>query len=237
MMKNNLKSMVIKAISIGFVCLAAYNAVLFALCGFENHGGAFWSSYTFMMLGFVSLTISALLLKFRQYQPKDWLLGYPIFKHCTIYIALELAVSILFVALDYKQCPWAIAFAVQLILFSVHLVFVISCFLAKEKIEEVTTKVKESTSFFKFLKIDAETVAENSSDENVKAAFLKLADEIHYSDYVSNPALENLEKQISDLINESNVCVSVNDNETALKNCKKAMILLSERNKKCQALK
>lgn len=224
-------------IAMGGICFVAYNAVLFALCGFKGHGGAFWTSYVFMLLGFATLTVSSILMKYKGYQPKDWLLGYPILKHCTIYITIEAIASILFMVLDYWQCPWAIAFAVQVILLAVHLVFIISCFIAKEMIENVQANVKENTSYFKLLKTDAETVAENAQNPEVKAAFAKLAEQIRYSDYVKAPALEGLEKQISDLINDSNACIVLNDYETALSNCKKAMILLSERNKKCQALK
>lgn len=224
-------------ILIGAICFLTYNIVLFILCGFTDHGGAFWCSYVFMLLAFITLAVSLIFLRYKDYQPKDWLLGYPILKHCTIYIILESIVSVLFMILDYQKCPWVLAFAVQMILFAVHLVFIISCFLAKEMIEDVQIKVKADTSYFKLLKADAEMAAENCKDREVKQAFMKLAEQIRYSDYVRNPALEPLERQISDLVSEANIFLSLNDEKSALDNCKKAMLLLLERNKKCQALK
>lgn len=224
-------------ILIGAICFLTYNIVLFVLCGFADHGGAFWSSYVFMLFAFITLAVSLIFLRDRDYQPKDWLLGYPVLKHCTIYIILESIVSVLFMILDYQQCPWVLAFTIQMIFFAVHLVFIISCFLAKEMIEDVQSKVKVDTSYFKLLKADTEIVAEKCKDKEVKHAFVKLAEQIQYSDYVRNPALEPLERQISDLVSEANIFITLNDEKSALENCKKAMLLLLERNKKCQALK
>lgn len=226
--------MIILMLAIGFV---TYNVVLFAICGFTNHGAAFWLSYVFMLIAFSTLSVSGYLLKNRGMQPKDWLLGYPVLRHCTIYIILELIASIIFMVLDYKNCPWAVAFSIQMILLAVHLVFIISCFLAKDIIEDVQYRVKEDTTFAKLLKIDAEMIAEKSDNPDVKNAFLKLSEQIRYSDPMRNPALEQIENQIAHLISDADVCVSMNDNEAALSNCRKAMLLLKERNKKCQALK
>ena len=170
-------------------------------------------------------------------QPKDWLLGYPVLRHCTIYIILEFLASCVFIALDSRKCPWAVAFSVQIGLLAVHLVFVISCFLAKDIIEDVQDKVKADTTFAKLLKIDAEMIAEKTDDSEVKTKFLRLAEQIRYSDPKRNPVLEEMENQIAQLISDADIYVSVNDNKAAIANCEKAMALLSERNKKCKALK
>lgn len=87
------------------------------------------------------------------------------------------------------------------------------------------------------LKIDTEIIAKKSDNPEVKEVFSKLAEQIRYSDPKRNPTLEIIENQISQLISEADVYVTTNDNEKALSNGHKAMLLLVERNKKCQALK
>ncbi len=138
---NNFKltskvKMIALILAIGFV---TYNVVLFVICGFADHGASFWISYVFMLFAFAALTTTGYMLKRRTIQPKDWLLGYPVLKHSTIYIVVEFALSILFMALDSVHCPWWVAFASQMVALAIHAVFIISCFLAQETIIDVQT--------------------------------------------------------------------------------------------------
>ena len=219
---------------IAAIVFVAYNAVLFAICGFDGHGGAFWVSYAFMMISFATLAVSGFVLKGRTLQPKDWLLGYPVIKHCAIYLALELLASIIFIALDYIDCSWIIAFSVQIILLAVHLIFIISCFMAKETIENIEEKVKQKTSSMQLLKIDVEMIVESSADADVKSAFAKLSEQIRYSDPMSNEALAEIEGQITVAVTQAK---QMTDKEELLRACKQISLLLSERNKKFKVLK
>lgn len=238
-MENNRKStskVLMAAIMLG-ICFITYNVVVFAICGFTGHGGSFWLSYVFMLISFATLTISAYLLKNRNVKPKDWLLGYPVLRHCAIYIVLELIASILFMGLDYAGCPWGVALVVQLLLLAVHLVFIISCFLAKETIEDIQANVKVKTSKIKLLQVDVEMIAESSNNVDIKEAFAKLAEQIRYSDPMSSDLLSDLEDQIAYVIEQAKTSASMDNVRDALPLCKKASLLLSERNKKCKILK
>ncbi len=219
---------------IAAIVFVTYNVVLFAVCGFSDHGGAFWISYAFMMISFATLAVSGLVLKGRTVQPKDWLLGYPVLKHCGIYLILEFIASITFIALDYIDCPWAIAFAVQMVLLAVHLVFIISCFMAKEMIENVEAKVNQKTSYIRLLKVEAEMIAERATDNDVKNAFGKLAEQLRYSDPMSSEALSDLENRISNLVEQAKVVTEKSD---LLRICNNISLLITERNKKCKVLK
>lgn len=226
--------MIALMLAIGFV---TYNVVLFVACGFTGHGASFWISYVFMILAFAALTVTGYMLKSRDIQPKDWLLGYPVLKHSTIYIIVELVLSILFMALDSINSPWWLAFATQMIALAVHSVFIISCFLAQETIVDVQTKVKDATSFIKLLQVDVEMVAEKTTDPAVKDAFKKLAEQVRYSDPMSNENLFELEKQITLQVSNADSCITLNDIDGALQCCNRATLLLTERNKKCKVLK
>lgn len=219
------------------IIFVTYNVVLFSICGFEDHGATFWISYLFMLLAFATLLFSGYIMMKRGMKIRDWLFGYPILKHCTIYIISEFCFSVLFMLLDNMDFPWQITLSVQLILLAVHLVFVISCFMAKETIDEIQTKVKDATTYIRLLQADVEMVAEKATDASVKEAFNKLAEQVRYSDPMSNANLFELEKQISQQVSNADSCLTLNDIEGALQCCNRATLLLVERNKKCKALK
>ena len=232
---GNKKSSVGKLLGlIAAIALITYNVVLFAACGFKGHGGSFWISYVFVLISIVTLAISAYMLKGQTVQPKDWLLGYPVLKHCTTYLVIEIIVSTIFIALDYIKCPWVFALVIQLLLSAAFLVFIISCFLVKEVTESVEIKIEKKTSFMKMFKVDANMLAERATDEEVKNAFKKLAEEIRYSDPVSVEALSEVEGRISNLLEQAK---TINDKEDLLRICNSLNLLLKERNQKCKALK
>ena len=124
-----------------------------------------------------------------------------------------------------------------MILLAVHLVFAISCFLAKEMIEEVQEKIQTNTIEMKLLQAEVEMVVEKTSDLDIKNAFRKLAEQVRYSDPVSNEYLSEIEREILTYVTNANVYLETNDKENALGCCKRASLLLLERNKKCKVLK
>ena len=221
---------------LGIVFLA-YNVVLFAIAGFDMHAGPFWISYIFVLAAFGCVAAAGALLNQRHYVPRDWLFGYPIIKHSTVYIAIELVASTIFMLLDSTGISWIAPFVIQFLILAVHLVFLISCFLAKDIIEDVETKVKDATTYIRLLQVDVEMVVSKASDPAVKAAFEKLAEEVRFSDPMSNPNLFELEKLITQQVNNADSCITLNDTEGALQCCNRATLLLEERNKKCKALK
>lgn len=235
--KMNLSSKTIKIVSVFGIIFVVYNVVLFVLCGFMGHGAAFWISYVFMIISFADVAIISYLLKGRSVLPKDWLLGYPILRHATIYIFIEFVLSVSFMIGDYYKWKGSIAFATQIILLAVHLVFAISCFLAKEMIEDVQEKIQANTTDMRLLQAEVEMVAEKATDIDIKNSFIKLAEQVRYSDPVSDKYLSAIEKEILTYVTNANVCLETNDKENALECCKKASLLLLERNKKCKALK
>lgn len=222
-------------ILLGFV---AYNVVVFALGGFEDHGGAFWVSYAFMLIAFLTVGIVGYTLSQKSDMPKDWLLGYPIIRHSAIFIVIELIASAVFMYLDYENdIDWKIALAVQTLILAAHIAIIFSCFKAKEKIEDVQANVKAKTSRMKFLQVDVEMVAANTDNMMLKQEFAKLAEQVRFSDPVSNELLYDIENQIAYTVEQAKTRIAYNDVDGALALCQKASQLLLERNKKCKILK
>ena len=220
------------------IIFIVYNVVLFALCGFNDHGVAFWISWAFMMVAFATLALSVGFIGKRVMILRDWLFGYPLIKHSFIYIIFELVLSTLFIVLDgLMLVKWVIAFSLQFIALGVYLVFAVSCLIAKEAIDNVNTKVKDKKTFIRLLKVDADILVDACNDPDAKKKFSDFAEMVRYSDPMSSEALFELEKEISYCITLANEKIKQNSKDEALELCQKASLLLTERNKKTKALK
>lgn len=218
------------------IAIIAYNAVLFAICDFKGHTGAFWTSWIFMLISFATMTVSGVVLGQKGRLLHDWLFNFPIIRHSAIYIAAEFVVSTVFIILE-SHVKWSIAFAVQFLLLCVYGIFAVSCLLSKEVIEDVHDNVSDKTLFIKLLRADTEMLVEKCSDAETKEQYRQLAGAIRYSDPMSNEALFELEKELALAVADCDKAIVANDFEGAKELCKKASLLLSERNKKCKALK
>ena len=218
------------------IAFVAYNVVFFMIGGFTDHTAVFWISWLFSLISFAALAVTSFILGQRGMLMRDWLFGYPIIKHSTIYIILEVILSTIFCIFE-DSISWQAAFVFQFIAFCVYMVFAISCFLAKNTIEEIKTKVEDKTRYIKLLRVDAEMLCEKCSDPEVKKSLQKLAEDIRFSDPMSNDALFELEKELSLAVSECDKAVVARDFENAMILCNKASMLLAERNRKCKALK
>lgn len=241
-MSTGRKSQLGKFCAITGIAFVAYNLIFSAACcgtGIFTHGVFFWLAYVFMMLTFPVALIEALITRKVSDQPKDWLFGCPVFIHIAVYMVTELLVSTLCMLLD-SIVPWGfwwIPFGLQTLLLAVHVIFVISSFIAKDKIKEIDLKVSDATSFIKLLKVDVEVAASKTEDAETKAALMKLAEQVRFSDPISNETLFELEKQIALHVNNADSCIVMGDLAGAKTQCARAAQLLAERNQRCKALK
>lgn len=227
-------NMIIAIFAIAFI---VYNVLLFIVSGFSGHSATFWISYVFMIVAFLSMLISNLILKNKTFMPKDWILGYPIWKHSFLYITIELVASIIFMIVERYNCPWQAAFFVQLVLLCLYLVFVISCFFEKKTIEEVHEKAKTATTNWRLLQYDAEAVYKRAVDTEAATVLKNLVEEIRYSDPISNDQLLGIESQIIEGIKEISRSVDLNDMDNTIACGRRTLLLLDERNEKCKILK
>lgn len=218
------------------IAFVAYNVILFMLCGFSGHTGVFWISWIFMIIAFAAMTFAGVILGKRGMFLRDWLFGYPIIKHSTVFIIVEFAASTVFIIFS-KVVPFGWAFAAQFLILCAYGVCAVSCFLAKETIDGVREKVADKTSFLKLLRVDAEMLVEKCSDPALKKELQGLSETIRFSDPMSSEALFELEKDITLTVSECGKALDDGDFEEAGKLCRRANFQLSERNKKCKALK
>ncbi len=233
-MKKNNKSKMFALI--GIISFITYNFIFFVLTGFTGHSATFWLSWSFMIISFTAMAIVFFVLGKNGMFLRDWFFGYPIIKHTAVYIGLEFILSTLFIIFS-NTLGWKLPIAVQFLLLAIYLVFASSCFVAKETIAEVEEKIADKTQYLKLLRVDAEMLVSNCADGTAKKTFADFAENVRNSDPMSHESLFELEKQLSLTISTCNDAILNNDYDLAVELCTKAQRLLTERNKKCMALK
>lgn len=235
-MNKKMNSNVLLVAVISAVVFIAYNVLVFAIGGFSDHTAVFWTSYVFMLIASVIVTVTGFMLRNTVVEPGDWIMNYPFYKHGIVYIVIELVLSVIFMLLEDNDI-WMVAFVVQFLVLCVFAVLILSCFMAKNVIEGVGEKVAVKTSFMKTLRVDVEMLAEKAKGSQEREVFVKLAEAVRYSDPVSNSALEELEQSIAQEINDAKMFVACSDFASAVNCCNRASVLLLERNKKTKMLK
>lgn len=220
----------------GLIVFVVFNILTFAIAGFSGHTGAFWLAYVFTVVAFAVAAIECVLASGRNTASGDWLFGYPIYRHCVLYVGLAVVIGAVFMGLS-GQASWKLVLVVELLLLAAHLLLSISCFAAKRTIENVRTNVKAATASMKLLRADAESAVARMSDAESAALMRKLAEDIRFSDPMSSPALEGLERQIGESISAAVACAAQRNDAGARSCIEQAQKLLAERNRKCMLLK
>lgn len=229
--KNSKTIMAILLVGIIFIC---YNAVLFLVAGVTGHGTAFWLSYIMMLIAFLVVGISVGQFKANHKNLRDWLLGLPVLKHSMIYLAAEFMISILFMIIDVL---WGLAFGIQLVVLAIHLVFIISCFMAKETMDEVNKTIKINTSNMDRLTAESKRIALVSDDEEIRKILSELAEMIRFSDPVGNPETQEIEYELLNIMAETERSAIAGNKDEVAKIYKQASLLLEKRNTNCKLYK
>ena len=217
----------------------AFNTAVFAVCGFSDHGAAFWTSWCFMTFAFIALAATALILGKQTRKLRDWIFGYPLLLHGGVYLAVELVASIVFIILDVEtvDVPFVIVFLSQFLVACAYIAIALSCFIAKTTIEEVRADVKKNTSTIKTLRVKTESLVEKCDDADTRAVFKAFAEKVRCSDPVSSEALAETEEKLCAQIGQCDEALDAKDYARAAELCREAEKTLSERNRLCKMLK
>lgn len=197
---------------------------------------SFWTALAFAEVSLLVLLIVLLSLGNTLVILRDWFFGYPLIRHCAIYLGLTMFSSTVFMIL-HTYVTWGVVLGVSLLLLAIYLVFALSCLIAKRAIQEIEGNIKEKRLFIDLLKVDAEMLCAACNDAQAQKIFTEYAELVRYSDPMSAEVLFELEKEVQLQTMKAAEALREDRLEDAIKHCKEAQLLLMERNKKCKALK
>lgn len=214
---------------LGYGILAAL-FILFNVIAFVipiNRSSAFWVAYVFTVVSF-----AAQIIIWNNAFPKDGkdvFLGIPIVRIGVYYLVIQCIAFLIFMFIP--SAPVWIPIIVCAAVCCVVCVIFLSTNVARNEVTRVGSKVKEYTFSQKELYATVCSMAEQEASEEAKTELSQLAEELRFSDPMSNANLCGIEEEIKAKIDS--LCNS-NDKAADIKIIRR---LLKERNQKCKLFK
>lgn len=228
---NKLKAHEKRALVVLGILFVAYTIVIFALPFKMN--GVFWLSYLFAIIS-IAVQGYALYAGFvKGDRQRSKLYGFPIARIGSVYMIAQLVLSLIFMALTVILPPW-VAIIISVIMLAAAEIGLITTDAMREEIERQDTVLKKDVALMRNLQSKARSIASQCDDEDIAPELLKFAEDMQYSDPVTNDNLTEIEADLSALIDEMQKAVVEADYCAASDLCKKATAVLNEINRLCK---
>lgn len=221
-MKN--KNLGYAALGILFVLL---NVIVFAIP--TEKTATFWIAYVFTAIAFVAQIAIWKKTFGKEDTLKSKFLGLPVVHIGAVYLIIQIIALAVFTTVPTLP-TWSAIVACAVIL-GASAVCMIAGEVGQTEIERVETKVQKKVFFIKALQADVELLVDTEKDTSTKAALQQLAEKIRYSDPMSNEALAEIEKAITEKVAE------LKTSPDKIPVIQEIISLLTERNKKSKTTK
>lgn len=194
--------------------------------------GAFWLAFAFGVLA-LALQLYSFPKAFENgLSVKSKFYGFPIARLSVVYLTLQLALSLVFMALAAVVPAWG-GLVVYVLLLCAALVGFVSADAMRDEIEHQDVILKKDVSAMRALQSQVANLA-ISCDAQDKPLLDKLAEDFRYSDPVSSPMLLDAEDELRACIDELQAAVVENRCADIPALTRKATLTLSERNRLCK---
>ena len=226
MAKNQKRTLIVLAI-----VLIVFSVLAFVLPFEMNH--LFWLSYLY---GVFAIAVQLYVRKtaFNETDSvKSKFYGFPIVQIGIIYMAVQLLLSLIFMALA-AAAPIKIAIILYVFVLAVAAVGFIGADAMRDEVERQDVKLETDTSCITTLRSQVYPLAGRCADAAAKAALTELADEFRYSDPVTSEALKTIEGDLKTAVAKLQEVVTAENAEQIKIRCREVTELLAERNQLCK---
>ena len=132
-------------------------------------------------------------------------------------------------------CPAWIVAVICIIILGINAIAVVKASAAADIITETGEKVKNNTAFIRTITVDAENLMGYAKTDEAKAQCKNVYEVLRYSDPVSNDALADIEGEIKQKFAEFSTEIKSGRDVDSI--AERLVNLISDRNRKCKALK
>ncbi|MDE5603973.1 MAG: hypothetical protein K2I73_00130 [Eubacterium sp.] len=220
------------------IAFVVFNVITFvvtgATMGFAALLPSFWIGYGFITLAFIGNLICSLMF-FKEENKNKVFLKISVLR--LSYSALVASLIAGVIAMVVPAIPYWVGIIVDVLILAFYAIAIVKASAAADIVNNVEQKVKEKTFFIKALTVDADSIMERAKNDEIKAEAKKVYEAIRYSDPMSSKALANIENQIQNQFNVFADAVQNNDIDLAKSSANELVILVNDRNKKCNLLK
>ena len=222
MKKNTVRALLVAVLVVGLFNLIAFVAPF-------EHTDVFWIGYGFAMAAFPVVAIAMYLAFGQEPTAKSRFYGFPIARIGALYGIFQLAASLLCMILA-TLLPWWIPVLLFAIAFVAAALGLIATDAVVDEIRRQDDTQKVNTTLMRSLQTKVSQIAANSGNPAVKA----LAEEMRYSDPVSNPAIADAEADLAAAVSNLQSAYVDGDQQALEEFCRRATVLLAERNRLCK---
>lgn len=197
------------------------------------HTATFWVSFLFTLVAFGVVGASCYIAFIKNPDAKSRFYGFPIARIGVIYGMVQLIAGLLFMALAAWVPVW-VAILVYAIALGAVVIGLISAEAVVEEIQIQDKKLKKDVTLMRGLQSKVNQMAAQCDNPDAAAAVKQFAEEMRYSDPVSNEALSEIEADLSAAVDELQAAIVDGDSNAVKQLCRKASAVLAERNRLCK---
>ncbi len=222
---------VIRGAAVLGIILVVFCVIMFVLPTLMN--AIFWLALVFgiISIGIAGYALYAGFVKGDAARSK--LYGFPVARVGTVYMVTQLIISLLFAILA-KYIPVFVVVIVCIVALAAAAIGVISTEAVREEIEHQDKELKKKVSVMRSLQSKVRMLVSQCDDEIFSKELEKFSDDLKYSDPVSSDAIEDIENNLAELIDEMQKATVEGEFCIASDLCKKASAVLAERNRLCK---
>lgn len=226
MSKNMLRTYGVLAI-----LFVVFTVVVFAVPFLKN--GVFGVSYLFVLLAIVLQGYSIHKAFSREEPVTSKLYGFPVARVGFIYLVVQIIASVIFMALGALVPLW-VALVVSVVALGSASVGLITTDAMREEILRQDAVLKKDVSAMRAMQSKTRMLVGQCGDASLAEELSKLAEAVQYSDPVSSEALQEIEYELSQLIDDLQKAVMDQEYNAATQLLKKTLDTLRERNRLCK---
>ena len=216
------------SLSVLGIIFVVYNLIIFLLI--RPRTPAFWISYVFMLIAFGAQIYSGYQAT-KTMDVQTIFFGIPLIQFSIFYFFAELFASVVFMLFQNSLGVKA-PLIIQVLLLAAYLIFAILSIAGRDATKAVNDDYKEKRTAIKTLGVDVELLANEAGDPALKKALSRLAENIRFSDPMTNAAVEDVDIRIHQGINELRYACEDGKIEEAMALCTRIDRMLVERNRK-----
>ena len=228
MKKNTTRWWVILA-----VLLVVYNVIVFAVPFPKN--AVFFVSWLFTLAA-IGMQVDVVRTAFyRGEGVKSKFYGWPIARFGVMYLAVQLALGLVFMALGFTLAvPVWLPLVLYIILLGVLAVGLIASDAMRDEIVRQDTALKRDVTCMRTLQSKAASMIQLAHDEQTRKLLEKFAEELRFSDPVSSASLRDIEADLTACVDELHQALTDGDEASIPLLERKAVSVLMERNRLCK---
>ena len=222
---------IIRTYGVLAIFLVVFTVVVVAIPLSKN--AAFWLSYLFVVIA-IAVQGYAIYLGFSRKEPvSSKLYGFPVARVGFIYLIVQLLASVVFMILAPVMSIWVIV-VVSVIALGAAGAGLITTDAMRDEILRQDKVLQKNVSAMRAMQSKTRMLVGQCDDALLSQELSNLAEDLQFSDPVSSEATQEMEYELSQLIDELQEALMEREYESAGALQRKAQDLLKERNRICK---